>query len=470
MSFDRILQGLTATSPRPHSPQFHVERDRWGWRIFDDDAAIAHFMNRGGFCFDIWKFSPFEAEEMAHTEPPTDVYDLHTVHNTVINFPYYTARDVVGDGETQFERMQQRWITDAGPELHLRIAGEFAEGQRLQYDCRFIYDPAWARYRFFLEANFWKVESCGAEPINMMLAGALEDTAEKRRWTHSIWADPHGKLKRLVHSNALFTATDYGDDCGRGRTKNAPLRGAWIAYAAHPTFNPCMLVHEANVPVHFATCSQLFDEHLIWQNAGLDELDENLFHFVMKTEFVNLPADLAQRFLDEAADPPQPKRWRKETIALPFRVGEVNSFEETLDPWLPEDCPVLALDNRDEWSDSEAHSGSHSVRLVGQSFHSWQRRFPSGAVCMVEPESCYRLSGWIKTRAVERFARLELFTYEYTYPNIIDFARSIHVAGDSDWTRVEVELATGSEAYIMPQLALYGEGAAWFDDVKLDKV
>jgi len=150
MSFDRILQGLTATSPRPHSPQFHVERDRWGWRIFDDDAAIAHFMNRGGFCFDIWKFSPFEAEEMAHTEPPTDVYDLHTVHNTVINFPYYTARDVVGDGETQFERMQQRWITDAGPELHLRIAGEFAEGQRLQYDCRFIYDPAWARYRFSL--------------------------------------------------------------------------------------------------------------------------------------------------------------------------------------------------------------------------------------------------------------------------------------------------------------------------------
>ncbi len=35
-----------------------------------------------------------------------------------------------------------------------------------------------------------------------------------------------------------------------------------------------------------------------------------------------------------------------------------------------------------------------------------------------------------------------------------------HMRGDSNWTHVDVMLDTGTEAYIMPQLALYGEGIA----------
>ena len=35
---------------------------------------------------DIWAFSPFEPDEMANPEPPGKVVDLHTVHNTFLNF------------------------------------------------------------------------------------------------------------------------------------------------------------------------------------------------------------------------------------------------------------------------------------------------------------------------------------------------------------------------------------------------
>jgi hypothetical protein len=71
---------------------------------------------------------------------------------------------------------------------------------------------------------------------------------------------------------------------------------------------------------------------------------------------------------------------------------------------------------------------------------------------------------------VERFARLEVFTYEYTYENMIDMAQSPKVSGTRDWTHVSVVLDTGESAYVMPQLVLYDIGTAWFDDLKLEKL
>ncbi|MBU4366479.1 MAG: hypothetical protein L6437_02995 [Kiritimatiellae bacterium] len=469
-TYQRILDSLAAPAPRDYTPQFHIAPERWGWTIFDGDVSIARFTLDGDYAFDIWKFSPFDPPIMANSEPAGAVYDLHTAHNTFVNFPVSRCGDIAEGVENVGDCMEAEWLPRSGAELHLRITGKFLEGQHIQYDVRVFYDPQRVQYRFFFDAEAWKIRSTGGEPINMMLAGALTDTAEKRRWTHSLWADPQDQVKRLMHSNALFNATDYGDSTGRWRTKNAPLTGAWIAYAAHPEFNPAMLIREANAPIQFATCSQLFDEHLIWQSAGLDELDEGYFHFVMRTEFVNLPAALAQEFLAGAMDPPRPARWRTKLIALPFHMGVENSFETSADPWEPEDCPIIVLEDMACWADDAAHSGSRSLKLTGEAFHHWKTLMPVGAVCSVQPNSRYRLSGWIKTEGVERFARLELASYEYTYNNIIDITHSAHVAGDTDWTYVETDLDTGDEAYVMPRLSLYARGTAWFDDVKLEKV
>jgi hypothetical protein len=468
-TYQRICATLAQIEPRPYSPQFRVAKERWGWRVFDGDAAIALFTMEGEeLAFDIWQLSPFEAPIMANSEAPGAVYDLHTAHNTVLNLPVSRCGDLTEGVASIAECLTLTWVQESGTELRFRIDGAFLKGQRICYDLRFCYDATQARYRFFIDAEMWKESPHGGEPINMMLAGALTERGEDRRWSHSIWADPQDRLKRIVHSNALFQATDYAS--ASWRSKNAPTQGAWIAYASHPVFNPAMLVHESNVPVFFATCSQLFDEHLVWQQAGLDELDEGFFHFVMRTEFVNLPATLAAEFLAEAADPPKPARWQNLAIALPFYMDIENDLEMPVDPWLPEDCTLFVLEDPRQWATDAAHSGTHSIRLTGATFHTWQRLFPVGAVCRVQPHSRYRFSAWVKTAGVERFARLEMGSYEYTYHNVIDKTRSAHLSDDCDWTLLQVELDTEEEVYVMPFLALYGRGSAWFDDVKLERI
>ncbi|MBI4024131.1 MAG: hypothetical protein HY360_04065 [Verrucomicrobia bacterium] len=474
--FDQIVGSFQRSKPKPHTPRFRIEKERLGWRLFDGDHAIGLFLNKGWFAFDIWSFSPFEPDAMANVRPPGKVIDLHTMHNTALNLPITVAREFVEGISDPFSRLKTKWIAGRGSKLDLEIRGEFDKGQRVAYHFCVAYDPKWARYRFFLDADVWKLTYEGLEPINMMMAGALASRPERRRWTHSVWEDPNGQLKRLVHSNALFTATDYASNGnGEWRSKNAPHHRAWIAYAAHKTFNPAVLIHETSGPVFFATCSQLFDEHIIWQKAGLDQLDQGYFHFTMRTELVNLCPKLASHFLQCATDPPRPKRWRLERIALPFRMDEVNSFEKPLDPWQPEDGPILVVDPALSsepicWDSSVGHSGSHSIRLEGRGFHHWTTLFPIGAVCNVEPHARYHLSAWAKTKNVDRFARIELATYEYTYSNVIDSARSAKLGGGRDWTLLQAELDTNDEAYVMPRLALYGTGTVWFDDVKLERI
>lgn len=471
----QILQSFVNTKPKPHTPKFHAERECLGWRLFDGADAIGLFGTRGHFFFDLWSFSPFEPNIMANKRPPGKVVDLHTLHNTTLNLPFYSGKDLVEGVTDPFERMRVKWVSDKGAEFDAEIAGEFEKGQRIAYRFRVKYDAAWARYRYFLDADAWKRSLEGFEPINLMTAGALASRPERRRWTHSIWEDPNGNLKRLVHSNALFTCTDYASEgSGEWRSKNAPLQGAWIAYAAHKEFNPAVIVHETSAPVFFATCSQLFDEHIVWQRSGLDDLDEGFFHFRMRTELVNIGYDLARDMLERAADPPRPKKWRFERIALPFRMEVVNDFEQPVDPWAPEECPILAVDIAEDapirWATDAARSGTRSIRLEGKVFHHWTELYPTGAVCNVEPNARYRFSARVKTKNVDRFARLELNSFEYTFHNFIDIAHSSKLCGDSDWTLLQAVLDTGDEAYVMPRFVLYGEGIAWFDDAKLERV
>ncbi len=470
-----ILSSFARPKRKPYTPRFHVERDPLGWRLFDGGSAVGLIFNRGWLAFDLWSFSPFEPPVRGQAQSPGRVTDLHTMRNTVMNLPICAASELVAGVSDPFCRLKSKWISSRGSKLDLEISGEFEKGQRATYHFRVAYDPRWARYRFFFDVDVWKLTYEGIEPINMMMAGAVASRPERVRWTHSVWEDPNGTLKRFVHSNALFAATDYqsnGD--GQWRSKIGPDHGAWIAYAANETFNPAVLIHETSAPVFFATCSQLFDEHITWQKAGLDQLDEGYFRFSMRTELVNLGASLASDFLRRAADPPRPRRWRFEKIALPFHMDTVNSLEKAIDPWQPEDCPIFVVDPASSgeaicWDNAVAHTGSHSIRLESHKDTAWTDLFPIGAVCDVEPHSRYRFSAWVKTKNVDRFARIELAGYEYTYSNVIDSASSARLDGSRDWTFLQAELNTGDEAYVMPRLALYGAGTAWFDDLKLER-
>lgn len=472
MYLDQILTSFAQPKKRPHTPSFRVKSEGRNWRVFDGDTAMALFTP---WCLDIWKLSPFEPAEIANPEAPGKVVDLHTLHNSCLNFGTQGWPRAWFEHAAGAELAQWHWQKTKGTELEAVIAVAGPEGETGEWRLRLWYDPSWARYRVTCDIHVRKMDPEGMEAFNMMTAGALEAVAEKRRWTHSIWENPDGELRRIVHSNALFQCTDYaGFRHGGGpwRHRNAPYRGAWIAYAAHKSFNPAMLIRDTNVPIRFATCSQLFDEHIIWNTAGQDNLGtDGYYHFHMLVEFVNLKPDMAADFLRQAKDPVQPKKWHHASVALPFHMGVVNSFEKAVDPWAAEDCPILCLPEEQEeagiaWV-SGGHTGKKAIRLTATGETQRRELYPSGAVCRVKLHTRYRLTGWLKTEKVERFARLELGAIEYTFANVIDCAFSPTVSGTRGWTKVTVELDSGDEAYLMPKLVLYGSGTAWFDDVCL---
>lgn len=416
---------------------------------------------------DIWSFSPFEPDEMANPDGPGKVVDLHTARNTFLNFgmqgwpKHWNPED-----------LRWNWEMDQGSELIANITLSAREGETGCWRLRVSYDPAWGRYRYQVTIDARKMDPDGFEGFNLMAAGALTCRPEERRWSHSIWENLDGKLRRIVHSNALFACTDFGslrDKRGPWLHNRLAYPQAWVGYAAHPSFNPVCLIHKTTVPLTINTCGLLFDEHIVWTDAGQDHLGEDgYFHYHMDLEFVNLSPVLAKQLLDQAADPIRPKKWWNERAALPLYMDVENSFETAVNPWLPEECPIFEVGFDAEspiaWCDDMAHSGKHSIRLRQVETGRLQL-FPGGAVCRVRPHARYRLSAWMKTQAVDGQALVELAGYAYTYDNISHKAASPALCGDTDWTRLEVELDSGDQAYLMPYLVLVGAGTAWFDDV-----
>ncbi len=99
-----------------------------------------------------------------------------------------------------------------------------------------------------------------------------------------------------------------------------------------------------------------------------------------------------------------------------------------------------------------------------------------GDVCWVarievEPNSTYRLSGWIRTEGLKsgsgRGALLNVHELQGS-------ARTTAVTGSAGWTRVESLVRTGDQRQISVHCLLGGwgqsTGQAWFDDVSLEKL
>ncbi len=469
-----ILADFELPQPRDYTPAFRVCAEDGAWLVHDGERPIARFYP---LHVDIWAFSPFEPDIKFNVEPAGKVVDLHTLHNTTINlgahgWPANWARSVSNIEAA----LEWRWEMEEGDALAADIRFKGPEGEWGHWRWHLRYDAVWGRYRLTCEIHARKMDPAGFEPFNMMTAGALGCRAEDRRWSHSLWESMDNQLRRIVHSNVLFSCTDYGgfrDGGGPWRRRYSAYPRGWIGYAAHDVFNPVTLVHHTNTPIYFATCSQLFDEHLVWSNGGQDILEEDgYFHFRMDVEVVNLRAALARELLAQATDPVKPARWHQQATALAFHMDVVNDFEEPVDPWVAEDCPFFMVgptDARIAWGDDQSHSGTHAIRMTAEKPHERVELFPVGAVCRVDLHTRYRFSAWVKTEAAFRFARLELDGIEYTFHNKIMSATSAPLSGTSEWTKLEVELDSGDQPYLLPRLVLYGAGRAWFDDAMLEK-
>lgn len=129
------------------------------------------------------------------------------------------------------------------------------------------------------------------------------------------------------------------------------------------------------------------------------------------------------------------------------------------------------------WSDEEAFSGCRSVMIYAPPGQPNDARWIQQAP--VEPNTTYRLSGWIKTEGVERSgqavqagANLSILDQDLTETV---FARAGDLLGDNDWTYVEMTFNSRQKTAITvaARLGFYSgttSGTAWFDKIKLVRV
>jgi len=224
---------------------------------FGEDAVLDLYLpdeNTPGerYALDIFKFSPFEDAVVAnHPDPECPVSDMHTLKNSCISFPYFYSKDLIDGVENPHHNVKMEWVSDSGEKVHARIAGEFPEDQRFVYEITIDYDELRNQYRFQFKMDFWKLAPTGFEPLNFLMAGALRGRKELNRWSHSIYEDRFNKLRKIVHSNALFCATDYGEP-PYWRQKSALTVGKEIdqnhSFLKHPVPYGCDLDSLATLP------------------------------------------------------------------------------------------------------------------------------------------------------------------------------------------------------------------------------
>ncbi len=144
-------------------------------------------------------------------------------------------------------------------------------------------------------------------------------------------------------------------------------------------------------------------------------------------------------------------------------------FEEPLDEqvWGQYVWEVNQEITRFDIDDTVAHSGGKSARIENTAENDARYK----QVIAVEPDSYYRLSGWVLTEGVGRAVKGANISVEGIYDTSAD------VKGTSDgWQYLELYGLTGAQQEALTVTAALGgysnvnTGKAWFDDIEVERV
>jgi len=118
------------------------------------------------------------------------------------------------------------------------------------------------------------------------------------------------------------------------------------------------------------------------------------------------------------------------------------------------------------WVDDIAHTGRRSLCITGRD-PQFLARWRVGQLRNVafQPGSTVILSAMVKAAGVVDHAQLRLYFLD-AKGGVMTQPASGPLAGDQDWTRIEVQATVpDGAAYAMAYLELFGAGTAWFDEV-----
>ncbi len=155
---------------------------------------------------------------------------------------------------------------------------------------------------------------------------------------------------------------------------------------------------------------------------------------------VNLLPNPSFDEIDAKAAKPAPLAWRKRTYTGQAEIG----------------------------ADQPGHTGANCLMISSDA----GADASANVAVRVEPNTQYRLSGWIKTKTLEPLTGkgAQLNVDQFQEPRVA--TRTIK--GNSDWQQVEVEFNSGTYKSLTIDCLFGGwgtvKGVAWFDDVQLSKV
>jgi hypothetical protein len=254
-----------------------------------------------------------------------------------------------------------------------------------------------------------------------------------------------------MYQNPLSMMQPFGPEW-----TGTPDDGGFVGFVAEPDSNPFIEIVHSEPRTTFITCSVWYDQHVI-SGPPEQKTADGLYRISAAYRFLSLPLAVAKE-LEDAARTMLPAS--KDSGIMGFRQDVINDFEQPV--------PAGALFNGCIWGHSAKYdltvgrSGARSLRLNGG-----ESAGPvhGGPLLHVERGKRYRLSAWVRTRgAAGRGACLRMRNREES--NV--FLQSRSVAGDSDWTMLEIVFTPGQgDQFAFPGLAVEGPGTAWFDDIQL---
>jgi thermitase len=143
-----------------------------------------------------------------------------------------------------------------------------------------------------------------------------------------------------------------------------------------------------------------------------------------------------------------------------FEEGTTLPSRWSQDAWTPSYSTFI-------WDTDQKHSGSRSIKIAN-SYNNDARWIQT---VYVQPNSNYRLSGWIKTQIVAHSPDSRDVGANLSVMGNLEYTNGL--IGTNDWTYVSLSFNTGDRTQIDvgARLGMYSgttTGIAWFDDLKLE--
>lgn len=143
-------------------------------------------------------------------------------------------------------------------------------------------------------------------------------------------------------------------------------------------------------------------------------------------------------------------------------------FEQSNDHWT---LHVFGAKPQIDFDNHIKHEGKHSLRIHATELSDTAL----GQEVLLKAQQWYRLTGWVRTRALDAHGASVFGTFQIQLPGGKGIlATGANHGGDTDWTEVPIvfQAPPGGLTRISIFFVGFGKGtgAAWFDDLKLEEV